>query len=123
VPLSKYVVVKFGDLHRGESMNVAVLAWDHEGGPRTPVLQAVLKDWTRVHRAFSSVLPDHRATLQSNVLNRLNEINTFEDYQTALARMNPYTPFEFTDERPSLTTAQECLTEVAAYFLQEPAPV
>ena len=103
-------------------MNVAILTWpvvDLASLPDTPVFVHYLKDWSRVHAAFSKS-PDFQNELQLSVIERLWQIKTFADYARVKATSTPYTPFEFTDERPALLGAEELLSEMAAYFLQEP---
>ena len=109
---SRYVVVKFGYLTRGESLNVAVLAWEH-GGPEQPVYQYHLVDWSRVQAAFPRAGGDE---LRDDVLKRLEAIKTVGDYRAVLEQIGPYTPFEFTEERASLTSAGDTLEFARDFF-------
>jgi hypothetical protein len=110
----KYVVVKFGYLVRGESMNVAVLCWEHGIGPEAPVLRRVLDDWTHVMASFPRA---GGYELRDDVLKRLAEIRTYGDYVRVLDKMSPYTPFEFTDERASIGFPEDTIESMAKFFL------
>jgi hypothetical protein len=111
---SRYVVVKFGYLTRGETMNVAVLAWEYGRGPKALVHQIVLHNWDRIHTAFPRV---GTKELQDDVLARLAAIRTVGDYEEAVRRSGPYTPLEFTDENGSTATAESTLASMATFFL------
>jgi hypothetical protein len=112
---SRYVVVKFGYLTRGESMNVAVLAWEHGVGPDTPVVQRVIVDWGHVMASFPRAGGDE---MRDDVIKRLAGIQTFGDYEKVLGKMGPYTPFEFTEERGSIASPEDTLEHMAAFFLR-----
>jgi len=113
----RYVVVKFGYLVRDESMNVAVLVWEHNIGPQAPVLKKLIEEegWARIARAFPK--SGAEGWVREEVLRRLSEIETVADYQKALQRMGPYTPFEFTEERPSIAFLDDTLRLMAEHFL------
>lgn len=115
---SKYIVVMFGYLNRGERMNVAVMSWDFEVGvpvpPETPVYQRVIGDWTRIEAAFPRAGSQE---LRDDVITRLANIRTYADYEKVLSKMGPYTPFEFTEERGSTVMAAETLASMAEYFI------
>jgi hypothetical protein len=111
---SRYVVVKYGYLNRGETLNIAVLAWEHDKGTMAPVVQHVLSDWTRVNQAFPRAGANE---FQSDALNRLSCIKVVGDYELYLRRMGPGWPFEFTEERPSTANPEETLKDMAEFFL------
>lgn len=122
--IARFVVVRYGDLNRGEFMNVGLLAWDEpdQGARRngrvpanTPVLVRMLKDWKRVRTAFPKP-PDFEA----DVINRVTGIKTLKDYEDLKQRMGPYTPFEFSDERPSTEKAEKMLGGLVEFYLVEP---
>jgi hypothetical protein len=114
--IARYVVVRFGELNRGEHMNVALLAWDEGCVPSsTPIHMRMLKDWKRVRMAFPRPLD-----FEEDVIKRVTAIKTFADYQEVLRRMGPYTPFEFSDERPSTEPAEKILGGLVEHFLVEP---
>ena len=118
---SRYVVVKFGDLHRGETMNIGILAWDHPipfnepPPPETPVMQRIIEEaeWARIFEAFPR---GYNAELREDVVNRLQAIKTYGDYMHVWNRMGPYSPFEFTEERPSVGGAGDLLEAMWKYF-------
>lgn len=112
----KYVVAMYGDLNRGERMNVGVMAWDTEQGLAAPVSLRLLKDWTRVHAAFPSSSSD---LLQKQVETRLTDIRTYADFKKTLDKMGPYTPFEFTEERGSLESPENTIIGTAQFFLRQ----
>lgn len=112
---SKYVVVHAGDLHREEHMNVGVLAWEvAEDLPKSVVHLRLLQNWTRLVAAFPSI-----ANIRDDIEKRLQAIKTYGDYVAVIDRMGPYTPFEFTEERPSLLAPDVLIVEVAPHFLVE----
>jgi hypothetical protein len=111
---TKYVVVKYGDLNRGEYMNIAIAAWE-DAGPTAQVHWRFLQDWRRIDAAF----PKGDAVKQ-DTMQRLIGIRTKSDYDTTLRRMGPYTPFEFAEEMPSITTPEDTLESLAKFFLVEP---
>jgi hypothetical protein len=121
---SRYVIVKCGALVRGESMNVGVLTWATPEGatfetpvdPTTPVLQRMLDDWGYVMAAFPRYVTTE---IRDDVLARMKNIQTYEDYQRTLERCGPYTPFEFSDVRPATTTAEELLHSTWKFFFEE----
>lgn len=112
----KYVVAMCGDLNRGERMNVGVLAWDTELGPSAPVSLRLLKDWTRIHAAFPSSYSD---MIQKQVETCLTDIRTYADFQKAVNKQGPYTPFEFTEERGSLESPENTVVGTAQFFLRQ----
>jgi hypothetical protein len=112
---SKYVVVRFGDLNRGEHMNVAVLAWEHDVGSDTPVYQRMISDWTRIQQAFPKSGAD--GWVQEEVIRRISSIRTLGDYERTKSEVGPYTPFEFTEERPSMASAVDTLEAMWKFFL------
>ena len=120
----RYVVIKCGALVRGESMNVGILSWTTPEGasfltpaePTAPVLQRVLGDWTHVMQAFPRYVTED---VRDDVLARLAAIRTYGDYAKTLERMGPYTPFEFSEERPSTATAEETLRSMWKFFFEE----
>lgn len=117
--IARYVVVRFGELSRGEHMNVALLAWDEPGGSVAaadiPIHMRMLKDWKRVRMAFPRPID-----FEEDVITRVAAIKTFADYQEVLRRMGPYTPFEFSDERASTELAEGILEGLVEHFLVEP---
>jgi hypothetical protein len=125
----RYIVAQFGDLNRGEVMNVAVLTWDLPPGSNAspdlkpasdaPVYLHLLKDWSRVFRAFPKWGGE---AIKEIVSERLRAIRTFGEYEAAIEGTGPYTPFHFTGPRASTETAAECAVDVAKFFLVEPEP-
>lgn len=121
---SRFVLVKCGALVRGESMNVGVLAWETPPGatfetpadPAAPVIHRLLDDWDYVMQAFPRYVP---AWVRDDVLERLRAIRTYGDYERVLDRMTPYTPFEFSDVRPSMSTPEETLQTTWKFFFEE----
>lgn len=112
---SKYVVVHAGDLHREEHMNVGVLAWEvSEDLSQSAVHVRLLQNWSRLVAAFPSI-----ANIREDIEKRLQAIKTYGDLIAVIDRMGPYTPFEFTEERPSTLTADVLLVEIAPHFLVE----
>jgi hypothetical protein len=111
---SKFIVVHFGYLIREEHMNIAVLAWEHDKGPDTPVFMKFIDDWSHVQASFPRGASEE---LRHDVTQRLTAIKTYGDYQKVRDRMGPYTPFEFTDERASLATPESTLESMAKFFL------
>lgn len=112
---TKYVVAMYGDLNRGERMNIAVLAWDTLLGATAPVTVHVLEDWSRIHAAF----PAGGEEQQRLVSVRLEGIETYAEYIQIWTRMGPYTPFEFTEERGSLESPEKTAASMAVYFLRQ----
>ncbi len=111
---SRYVVVKFGYLNRGETMNIAVLAWEHGRGPEMPVFQRGLHNWQRVEQAFPR--PGFEQFVDDTT-RRLEAIKTVGDYEVVVSKMGPYTPFEFTEERPSTASPEDTLEAMVKFFL------
>jgi hypothetical protein len=111
---SRYVVVKYGYVNRGETMNIAVMAWEHAKGPTMPVYQRVIPNWDRINQAFPRAGAED---FQEDAVRRLEAIKTVGDYEHVLLRIGPYTPFEFTDERPSTATPQDTLEQMSRLFL------
>lgn len=115
--VSKYVVVRAGNLHNGERMNVAVLFWRTNVGQDSPVTCRLLKDWSRLETAFRWP-PD----LKEDIIARVSAIKTEGDYEKVSSKMGPYTPFEFSDERPTTdpTDREALLNQLVEIFLDEP---
>lgn len=114
---SRFVRVKFGYLNRGESMNVGILAWEHDAGNETPVLQRLLSDWGYVLAAFPHGMSGEE--LRDDVIARVTTIKTYGDYFKVWERMGPYTPFEFTEPCYSTTSAAELLESMWQYFFTD----
>lgn len=112
---SRYVVARFGYLVREEHMNIAVLSWEHNAGDQTPVLQQIILDWEPIARAFPGAGAD--GWVREEVITRLEAIKTFGDYRKVLDKMGPYTPFEFSDERPSAAFPEDTLRSTVQHFL------
>lgn len=106
---SKYIVVKFGDLIRDETMNIGVITYG-DG----VFCSQFLKNWDRIRAAFKSP-----QMLIDNALSRLNDIKTEEQLKAVMERTGPYTPFEFAEPRPSLDSAESTLRWAAKFFLIE----
>jgi hypothetical protein len=111
----RYVVVKFGYLNRGEHMNIGVLLWEHDVGLDTPVYQKLIDNWDHIVRAFPGSGAD--TWVKDSVISALSEIRTLWDYIKLLTRMGPYTPFEFTQEKPSIAVPEQALKSLADFFL------
>lgn len=114
----RFVVVRFGYLDRDEHMNIGVLCWESGVGVDAPVLQKLIDDWGRITQAFPKSGAD--GWVREEVIRRLTEIKTYGDYQRTLEKMGPYTPFEFSDERPSIAFPEDTLAIGVEHFL---APV
>lgn len=124
----RYVVAQFGDLNRGEVMNVAILTWELPPGSNgdarlkppkdTPVHLLLLNDWSRVFAAFPKW--GNGETIKEIISDRLRALRTYSDFENAVEDAGPYTPYQFTEPRASTETAVECLVDVAKYFLVEP---
>lgn len=110
-PTSWYVVVRFGDISRGETMNIAVCAWEPKG-PDSPVYLAMLQDWQRVRTAFPRPLD-----LEEDARKRLSTIRTSADLDSY--QFTPYTPFAFSERMPSTLPASELLKLAVKVFLVE----
>lgn len=118
---SRYVVVEFGYLGRSETMNVAVLGWDVDidlSLEASPVYQLVLSNWSRVERAFPRAGGE---VLKAITMEQLERIKTRKDYLYLESKMGPYTPFQFTEQRPSLLQAETLVRDMANFFLEEPS--
>jgi hypothetical protein len=111
----RYTLAQFGNLNRSESMNVAVLVWEHGVGPDTPVLLKIIDDWGPIVRAFPESGADGWA--REEVILRLSGIKTFGDYERLCEKMGPYTPFEFRTPYPSIAFPEATLHSMADYFL------
>ena len=81
---SRYVVAKFGYLNRGETMNIAILVWEHGRGPDTPVFHRVLHNWQRVHQAFPRAGSED---FQEDATRRIQAIKTVGDYEEVNLKM------------------------------------
>ncbi len=114
----RYTVVKFGDLNREETMNIAVLVWEHAIGPDAPVIQTVLEDWTRIAKAFPQSGAD--GWVREEVIRRLAGIKTFGDYERTYSKMGPYAPFAFREPYPSIAYPEQTLTSMVKWFLVPP---
>jgi hypothetical protein len=117
---TKYIVVMYGDLNRGEKLNVGVLAWDGTLGVTAPVTVIMRKDWTRIHATFP--WGGNGPEVQQNVTERMLAIKTLHDFRCTWEKMGPYTPFEFTEERGSIEAPEKTALWAARYFLQEVFP-
>jgi hypothetical protein len=83
--------------------------------PETPVLQRMLDDWGHIMAAF----PKHvTSEVRDDVLARMKGIQTFRDFERTGNNCGPYTPFEFSDVRPSITTAEKLLEETWEFFFE-----
>ncbi len=111
----RYIVVRFGYLHRDEHMNIGVLCWEHGVGEDTPVLQKLIEDWGRIVQAFPGSGAD--GWVREEVIRRLSEIKTYGDYQRTLEKMGPYMPFEFSEEKPSIAFPEDMLAIGIEHFL------
>ncbi len=111
----RYVVARFGYLDRDEHMNIGVLAWEHGVGPDTPVFQQLIDDWSRIIQAFPKSGAD--GWVREEVIQRLTAIKTYGDYQRTLDKMGPYTPFEFSEEKPSIAFPEDTLAIGVEHFL------
>ena len=122
--MTKYVVVRYGDINRGEVMNIGLLAWEESdlGARRngrvaadTPVHIRMLKDWKRIRAAFPRPLD-----FEEEAIKRVTAITTFGIYEDTRRRMGPYAPFELSAELPSTETAETTLPGLVDFFLVEP---
>lgn len=114
--ICKYIVAKAGDINRDETINVAVLMWRDDDGDASPVHARFLKDWSRLLQSFRWSTDE----MQNEILSRLSQIKTKEDYKLVLSKMGPYTPFEFTEERASVGSPEAVIDQLATFFLVEP---
>jgi len=113
----RYTVVKFGDLNRDESMNIAVLVWEHDDNMDTPVLQRMIDEdgWKRIAVAFPKSGAD--GEVRDDVIKRIQSIKTYREALTEMARFGAYTPFEFRSPYASLESTEYTLNYMANYFL------
>ena len=112
---SRFIRVKYGYLSRDESMNIGILAWEHDQGNDTPVIQRLIPDWGYILAAF----PRWGDELRADVIQRVTAIKTYGDYYRVWERMGPYTPFEFTEPNPSTMSAAQTLEEMWKFFFTE----
>lgn len=112
----QYIVVKYGDLFRGEYLNIGVFAYDMDPNV-TEVKSKFLSNLSRIKSTFGYSDPIMEAILEGH----LKKISTKEELNKAIEDANsPYTSLMYTLPRASLDSdVDRLLNDVAKIFLVE----
>lgn len=112
---SQYIVMQYGDVMRGEFLNIGVFAYDMDPIV-TEVKSRFLKSLDRVEKTFNMkdpILRDLFKYWQTDIINK-EQLNELVD-----SCNSPYTSVQFTDPRASLNSPEELVVWAAKTFLVE----
>lgn len=113
--ISRFVVVRSGDILREETINVAILMWVVSLGSKAPVSMRILRDWSRLRVSFGW----SDDVIQEGVVHQLSRIRIKDDYDHLRQELGHYSFFEFSEERCSLASPNEVLDNIAGFYLVE----
>ena len=112
---TQYMVVQFGDLFRGEFLNIGVFAWDTDPFI-TEVKSKFITNIDR-HKAVFGFADPILVDILENWIKKINNKSSLEQFVESCD--SPYTSLQVTPPRGSLEPVDQLLEGIAKTFLVE----